>query len=102
MIAFLIVTTFVGLVLGLRFSIFALVPAILLAIIVIAGADIASHQRIATILVTAVASAVLIQIGYMAGRVLRVVVLARWPPRTLMGRRKPNSDPTKSRYRITN
>jgi hypothetical protein len=102
MVTLFIVSAFAGLILGLRFNIFALVPAILLAIVVITLSDIATHQSVATILATVFAFAVLLQIGYMVGRVLRVAVLARWPPWALIGRRRPKSGPTKSRYRTTN
>ena len=72
MVAFLIVALFVGTVLGLRFNVFVLVPAILLAIAVIALRDIATRQSVGVILVTTFATVVLLQIGYIAGRVVKV------------------------------
>jgi hypothetical protein len=102
MLAFLIVATFAGVLLGLRFNIFVLVLAILLAIAAITLRDIATRQSVVVILVTAFAAVVLLQIGYIVGRVLKAAIQARWPTWTLMGHRRPKSEPTKSSYRTTN
>jgi hypothetical protein len=65
MAIFLITGAIVGIILGLRFKVLVLVPAILLAtiIIVVSGSD---HQ-----LLTLVGTVVSLQIGYIAGSVLR-------------------------------
>ena len=72
MVVFLTVGTFAGIVLGLRFNVFVLVPAITIAIAAIALSDLARHQNISMIAVTALATMVLLQIGYLGGRVLKV------------------------------
>jgi hypothetical protein len=77
MVAFLAIGTFVGIVLGLRFSVFILVPAILLAIAVIAATDTAVHQSTGVIVVTVLATTALLQIGYVVGRVLKVAAERR-------------------------
>jgi len=71
MIAFLAIAAIAGLILGLRFNVLVLVPAILFTITVITLSDIARHQSFKMIVLTAVGSAVLLQIGYIAGRILR-------------------------------
>ena len=93
---FLIGTAFVGIILGLRFNVFVLVPAILLAIALITLTGIATHQSAGAILFVTFAAVVLLQIGYFAGRVLKVAIQARWPTWTLMGHRR-RSESTKSR-----
>ena len=102
MVAFLIVALFVGTVLGLRFNVFVLVPAILLAIAVIALRDIATRQSVGVILVTTFATVVLLQIGYIAGRVVKVATQTYSPIWALMRHRRSKSELTKSRYRTTN
>ncbi len=93
---FLIVAAFVGIILGLRFNVFVLVPVILLAIALITLREIATGQSAGVILLATFAAVVLLQIGYIAGSVLKVAIQARWPTWTLMGRRR-RSEPTKSR-----
>jgi membrane protein DedA with SNARE-associated domain len=92
MLAFLIVTAFVGIILGLRFNVFVLVPAILLAIAAITLGDIATRQSVGVILATTFAAVVLLQIGYITGRVLKVAIQARWPTWTLIGHQHPSRD----------
>ncbi len=93
---FLIVAAFVGIILGLRFNVFVLVPVILLAIALITLREIATGQSAGVILLATFAAVVLLQIGYIAGRVLKVAIQARWPTWTLMRHRR-RSEPTKSR-----
>ena len=62
-----------GILLGLRFKVFVLVPACLLATAIVITSG---HGLRATALIVFVA-VVLVQIGYIAGSVLRVLV-ARW------------------------
>ncbi len=102
MLAFLIVAPFAGILLGLRFNVFVLVPAMLLAIVAITLSDIATRQSVGVILVTTFATVVLLQIGYIAGRVLKIVAQAGSPTWTLVGHRRHRSELTKSRYRTTN
>ena len=102
MFAFLIVAVFVGIGLGLRFNIFVLVPAILIGIVLITLSNIATRQGTGVILVTAFASVVLLQIGYIAGRVLKVASQTHSSTWTLTGQRPPKSELTKSTYRTNN
>ncbi len=94
MFAFLAVGTFVGITLGLRFSVFILVPATLLAIAVIALIDIAARQNAGVILVTVFATAALLQIGYVVGRVLNAAAEPYVPAWTLMRYRLAKSELT--------
>jgi len=64
---FLIIGTIVGILLGLRFKVFALIPAILVA----ACAIIATGHGIKTIAATMLATTALLQIGYVLGCVVR-------------------------------
>jgi hypothetical protein len=72
MAVFLTVGAFAGIMLGLRFNVFVLVPTILLAVVVITLSDIANRQSIGVIVITALATVVLLQIGYLGGRILKV------------------------------
>ena len=72
MVVFLGVGAFAGIVLGLRFNVFVLVPAITFAISAIALSDIATHQNIKVMLVTTLTTGVLLQFGYLGGRILKV------------------------------
>ena len=71
MIAFLTVGAIAGIILGWRFNVLILIPATLLALAVVTASDIASRQSIKLILLTAVGTAVLLQLGYIAGRFLK-------------------------------
>ncbi len=94
MFAFLAVGTFVGIILGLRFGVFILVPAILLAIAVIAPVDMATRQSDGVILVTVFATAALLQMGYLVGRVFKVAVETHAPAWTLTSSRPARSELT--------
>lgn len=72
MLVFLIVATLIGITLGLRFNIFVLVPAILLASTVITLSEIAERQSIKLIIIGSVGTVVSVQIGYLGGRLLNV------------------------------
>jgi hypothetical protein len=65
-----------GVLLGLRFKVFVLVPACLIAAAIVFPS---SHGLRATALMVFVA-VVLIQIGYITGGLLRVLVAGRMPP----------------------
>ncbi len=62
-----------GILLALRFKVFVLVPATLLAAVVIAS----SHQPKLTIALTVVGTAVLLQIGYIVGVIARALLQRR-------------------------
>ena len=72
MVVFLTVGAFAGVVLGLRFNVFVLVPAITVAITAIALSDFATYQNIKVMVVTTLATGVLLQFGYLGGRILKV------------------------------
>jgi hypothetical protein len=63
MISFLIIGTIVGIFLGIRFKVLSLAPATLIA----TGAIIATGHGIKAIVVTVLATTVLLQIGYVLG-----------------------------------
>ncbi len=82
MIAAAAVGALVGLVLGQRFSVLILLPAITMAVIAIAGLGMARAEPTATIVVSAVAAAVALQLGYVIGSALhRAVPPAHRPAR---------------------
>ena len=73
MLVFLIIGTMAGILIGLRFSVFALIPATLLA----TGAIIATDQHGPKIIaLTVFGTTVLLQIGYVVGCVVQFY--ARW------------------------
>ena len=67
MTLFLIIGTLAGVLLGLRFKVLVLVPFIL----ILACAIIATGDGLSAIALTILATAVLLQIGYMLGLVVR-------------------------------
>ena len=67
MLVFLVTATIAGVLLGLRFKVFALIPAILLA----AGIVIVTGGGLRVVAPTVFGTAVLLQIGYLAGHVVR-------------------------------
>jgi hypothetical protein len=78
MIAFLIIATIAGILLGLRFKVFVLVPAVLIA----AGVVIITGHGLKLIILTVLATTALLQMGYTIGRVVRVCAAAYLPART--------------------
>ena len=74
MMLFLIIGTLAGVLLGLRFKVLVLVPFIL----IFAGAIIATGDGWKAIAITILATAVLLQIGYLVGLVVRI--WAGWYP----------------------
>ena len=68
MLVFLIIGTMAGILIGLRFSAFALIPATLLATVAIIVTDQHGPKIIA---LTVLGTVVLLQIGYIAGCVVR-------------------------------
>ena len=81
-------TLFVGTLLGLRFKVLVLVPAIL----IVACAIIATGDGLKAIAITILASAVMLQVGYALGLVLRVLAA-----QYLWARNKPRYPFSKSR-----
>jgi hypothetical protein len=88
MMLFLIIGTLAGVLLGLRFKVFVLVPFIL----IIACAIIATGHGLKAIALTILATAVLFQIGYILGLVVRV-----WAGRYLRRRKILRYQPSKSK-----
>jgi hypothetical protein len=84
---FLIIGTLAGVLLGLRFKIFVLVPIIL----ILACAIVATGHGLKAIALTILATAVLIQIGYVLGLVVRF-----WTGLYLSRRKNPRYQPSKS------
>jgi hypothetical protein len=76
---------FVGMLLGLRFKVFVLVPFLL----IIVCAIIATDHGLKAITLAILASAVLLQIGYMLGLSVRVQA-GRYPRRRQMARYQPS------------
>jgi len=77
MAIFLITGAIAGIILGLRFKVLVLVPAILLAtvIIIVSG----SGDKLSVIVLTVVGTAVSLQIGYIVGCTLRALARAYLP-----------------------
>jgi hypothetical protein len=80
MMIFLIIGTVAGILLGLRFKVFVLVPAILIA----AGAIVVAGHGLELIVLTVLATAALLQIGYVVGCVVRVYADAYLQRRTAL------------------
>ena len=72
MIAFVSIGAIAGILLGLRFNVFVLVPAILLA----TGVIIASGPNLKMIARTVFGTALSLQFGFLAGCIVRVMVAA--------------------------
>ena len=72
MVVFLSIGTIAGILLGLRFNVFVLVPAILLA----TGVIVASGHEPKMTALTVFGTAVSLQIGYLAGCIVRVMAAA--------------------------
>ena len=74
MVASFVIAPIAGILLALRFKVFVLVPATLLAAVAIVAS---SHQPKPTIALTVVGTAVLLQTGYIVGVVARAVLQRR-------------------------
>jgi len=70
MTAFLVAGAAIGLLLGLRFRVLVLVPAILLATVVIILSG--SGHKLSVIVLTLVGTVVSLQLGYITGSILRL------------------------------
>ena len=85
---FALIGTLAGVLLGLRFKVLVVVPFIL----ILACAIIATGDGLKAIALTILATAVLLQIGYMLGLVVRV-----WADRYLSRQKNPRCQPRKSK-----
>jgi hypothetical protein len=92
MAIFLITGAIAGIILGLRFKVLVLVPAILLAtvIIIISG----SGDELSVIVLTVVGTTVSLQIGYIVGCILRASARAYLPARMRVRYRRSGSEST--------
>jgi hypothetical protein len=81
MMEILIIGAISGMLLGIRFKVFILVPATLLATMVIIGAATASGHGPVAIVLMVLAGAASLQVGYVGGVLLDVMVLAHLPLR---------------------
>ena len=71
MAAFLVMGAIIGMLLGLRFRVLVLVPAILLATVVIILSG--SGHKLSVIVLTLVGTVVSLQLGYITGSILRLL-----------------------------
>jgi hypothetical protein len=82
MMVFLVIATIAGILLGLRFKVFVLGPAVL----IVACAIAVTGHGLKVIVLTIFATAVLLQIGYIFGYVVRVYADAYHAPAPLRDR----------------
>jgi hypothetical protein len=90
LMAFLLTGAITGILLGLRFKVLALVPAILLAtvVIIISG----SGHKLTVIVLTVVGTVVSLQIRYIVGCILRAWARATLPARRTLRPHAPGQD----------
>ena len=79
MAIFFITGAIAGIILGLRFKVLVVIPAILLATVVIIVSG--SGDKLSAIVLTVVGTAVSLQIGYIVGSILRALARAYLPAR---------------------
>ena len=77
MTIFLVAGAIIGILLGLRFKVLVLVPASVLATVVIILSE--SDHELSVIVLTLVGTLVSLQMGYLAGGILRYLVRAYLP-----------------------
>jgi len=77
MAAFLVMGAIVGMLLGLRFKVLVLIPAISVATVVIVLS--ASSQKLSLILLTLVGTVVALQLGYIGGSLVRFLARTHLP-----------------------
>jgi hypothetical protein len=77
MAVFLVAGAIIGILLGLRFKVLVLVPASVLATVVIILSE--SGHELSVIVLTLVGTLVSLQMGYLAGGILRYLVRAYLP-----------------------
>jgi hypothetical protein len=76
-----IIGVMIGIVLGLRYKVLALVPAALFAMILAIGIGVARADSVWSIVLTTVAVVTAVQLGYLAGVVIHAIIAAIFPPR---------------------
>jgi hypothetical protein len=86
MAVFLVAGAIIGILLGLRFKVLVLVPASVLATVVIILSE--SGHELSVIVLTLVGTLVSLQMGYLAGGILRYLVRAYLPAWTRYRRSK--------------
>jgi hypothetical protein len=79
MAIFLVAVAIIGILLGLRFKVLVLVPASVLAAVVIILILSESAHELSVIVLTLVGTLVALQMGYIAGGILRYLVRAYLP-----------------------
>jgi len=89
MMVFLIIATIAGILLGLRFRVFVLIPAVLIA----SGAVIITGHGLKIIVLTMLAATALLQIGYIFGCIVRIYADSYLPARTTTRHRFSRSEP---------
>jgi len=75
-VAYFVIAAIAGIALGLRFKVFVLIPATLVAVIAIVANG---HQPKVALALTALGTAVLLQIGYFVGGTVRAHLSRRAP-----------------------
>ena len=88
MTAFLVAGATIGMLLGLRFRVLVLVPAILLATVVIILSG--SGHKLNTIVLTLIGTVVSLQLGYITGSILRLLARS-YPPAWFRSRSETTS-----------
>jgi hypothetical protein len=81
MTTLLISGTLLGAVLGLRFKVFVLFPAILIGAVILAAIELLRGDSVSAIALAIMAWALSLQFGYLAGLFTRFVVAASRSPR---------------------
>ena len=91
MAIFFITGAIAGIILGLRFKVLVVIPAILLATVVIIVSG--SGDKLSAIVLTVVGTAVSLQIGYIVGSILRALARSGYQdPRQRWTFRRPKMD----------
>jgi hypothetical protein len=87
--ALAIIGVAIGVVLGLRYKVLILVPALISAMLFAIGVGIVRAESFWSIVLTAVALVTAVQLGYLVGSVIHAAIAAIWPPQN--GDGKPDS-----------
>ena len=90
MTVFLVSSAIIGIFLGLRFKVLVLVPASVLAIVVIVLSE--SRNQLSVIVLTLVGTLVSLQVGYIAGGILRFLARSYLSGRTRYRRSGTNPE----------
>ena len=76
-----IIGVVIGIALGLRYKVFVLVPAVLFAMILAIAIGVARADSVWSIVLATVVVVTAVQLGYLAGVVMRAIIAAIFPPR---------------------